>query len=91
MTKKPMLCLANIDEASIVEESEGLQALREKVKSVEDAELLKLCVSLELEISTLEPSEMKEGKIRQLTIAELLGETIERIVADQSVSSLYAE
>ena len=31
------------------------------------------------------------GKIRQLTIAELLGETIERIVADQSVSSLYAE
>ena len=55
-----MLCLANIDEASIVEESEGLQALREKVKSVEDAELLKLCVSLELEISTLEPSEMKE-------------------------------
>ena len=60
LTKKPMLCLANIDEASIVEESEGLQALREKVKSVEDAELLKLCVSLELEISTLEPSEMKE-------------------------------
>ena len=31
------------------------------------------------------------GKIRQHTIAELLGETIERIVADQSVSSLYAE
>ena len=31
-----MLCLANIDEASIVEESEGLQALREKVKSVEE-------------------------------------------------------
>ena len=60
LTKKPMLCLANIDEASIVKESEGLQALREKVKSVEDAELLKLCVSLELEISTLEPSEMKE-------------------------------
>ena len=37
-----------------------MQALKEKVKSVEDAELLKLCVSLELEISTLEPSEMKE-------------------------------
>jgi len=43
-----------------VEESKGLQALREKVKSVEDAQLLKLCVSLELEVSTLEPSEMKE-------------------------------
>ena len=37
-----------------------MQDLKEKVKSVEDAELLKLCVSLELEISTLEPSEMKE-------------------------------
>jgi len=60
LTKKPMLCLANIDETSIVEESDGLQALREKVKSVEDAELLKLCVSLELEISILDPSEMKE-------------------------------
>ena len=60
LTKKPMLCLANIDESSITDESEGLQALKEKVKSVEDAELLKLCVSLELEISTLEPSEMKE-------------------------------
>jgi len=60
LTKKPMLCLANIDESSITHETEGLQALKEKVKSVEDAELLKLCVSLELEISTLEPSEMKE-------------------------------
>ena len=60
LTKKPMLCLANIDESSITNETEGLRALREKVKSVEDAELLKLCVSLELEISALEPSEMKE-------------------------------
>ena len=60
LTKKPMLCLANIDESSITDESEGSQALQDKVNSVEDAELLKLCVSLELEISTLEPSEMKE-------------------------------
>lgn len=60
LTKKPMLCLANIDESSITNETEGLRALQEKVKSVEDAELLKLCVSLELEISALEPSEMKE-------------------------------
>ena len=60
LTKKPMLCLANIDESSITDETEGLQALQKKVRSVEDAELLKLCVSLELEISTLEPTEMKE-------------------------------
>ena len=31
------------------------------------------------------------GKIRQLSIAELLGETIQRIVTNESVSSLYAE
>ena len=60
LTKKPMLCLANIDESSITDESEGSQALQDKVNLVEDAELLKLCVSLELEIRTLEPSEMKE-------------------------------
>ena len=46
LTKKPMLCLANIDESSITDETEGLQALQKKVRSVEDAELLKLCVSL---------------------------------------------
>ena len=31
------------------------------------------------------------GKIRQLSIAELLGETIQRMLDDQSVSSLYAD
>ena len=31
------------------------------------------------------------GKIRQLSIAELLGETIQRMVDDESVSSLYAD
>ena len=30
-------------------------------------------------------------KIRQLSIAELLGETIQRMLDDQSVSSLYAD
>jgi ribose-phosphate pyrophosphokinase len=31
------------------------------------------------------------GKIRQLSIAELLGETIQRMIDDASVSSLYAD
>ncbi|MDG2297934.1 MAG: ribose-phosphate pyrophosphokinase [Gammaproteobacteria bacterium] len=31
------------------------------------------------------------GKIRQLSIAEILGETIQRMLDDQSVSSLYAD
>ncbi|HIA92630.1 MAG TPA: ribose-phosphate pyrophosphokinase [Gammaproteobacteria bacterium] len=31
------------------------------------------------------------GKIRQLSIAELVAETIRRIIADESVSSLYAD
>ena len=30
-------------------------------------------------------------KIRQLSIAEILGETIQRMLDDQSVSSLYAD
>ena len=31
------------------------------------------------------------GKIRQLSVAELIGETLNRIVGDESVSSLYAD
>jgi ribose-phosphate pyrophosphokinase len=31
------------------------------------------------------------GKIRQLSIAELVAETIRRIVDNESVSSLYAD
>jgi ribose-phosphate pyrophosphokinase len=31
------------------------------------------------------------GRIRQLTIAEMLAETIRRIAADESVSSLYVD
>ena len=34
---------------------------------------------------------MNIGKIRQLSVAELIGETVNRIVGDESVSSLYAD
>jgi len=34
---------------------------------------------------------LETGKIRQLSIAELVAETIRRIIADESVSSLYAD
>ena len=34
---------------------------------------------------------MNSGKIRQLSVAELIGETVNRIVGDESVSSLYAD
>lgn len=58
------------------------------IERISDSELDELVVTDTIPLT----QEAKDtGKIRQLTIAELLGETIERIVADQSVSSLYAE
>ena len=58
------------------------------IERIADSELDELVVTDTIPLT----QEAKDtGKIRQLTIAELLGKTIERIVADQSVSSLYAE
>ena len=58
------------------------------IERIADSELDELVVTDTIPLT----KEAKDtGKIRQLSIAELLGETIERIVADQSVSSLYAE
>jgi len=58
------------------------------IKRIADSELDELVVTDTIPLT----QEAKDtGKIRQLTISQLLGETIERIVADQSVSSLYAE
>ena len=58
------------------------------IERIADSELDELVVT---DTIPLTHDAKDTGKIRQLTIAELLGETIERIVADQSVSSLYAE
>ena len=58
------------------------------IERIADSELDELVVT---DTIPLTQEAKVTGKIRQLTIAELLGETIERIVADQSVSSLYAE
>ena len=58
------------------------------IERIVDSELDELVV---IDTIPLTEEAKDTGKIRQLTIAELLGETIERIVADQSVSSLYAE
>ena len=58
------------------------------IERIADSELDELVVTDTIPLT----QEAKDtGKVRQLSIAELLGETIERIVADQSVSSLYAE
>ena len=57
------------------------------IERIADSELDELVVTDTIPLT----QEAKDtGKIRQLTIAELLGETIERIMAEQSVSSLYA-
>ena len=58
------------------------------IERIADSELDELVVT---DTIPLTQEAIDTGKIRQLTIAQLLGETIERIVADQSVSSLYAE
>ena len=58
------------------------------IERIADSELDELVVT---DTIPLTQEARDTGKIRQLSIAELLGETIERIVADQSVSSLYAE
>jgi len=58
------------------------------IERIADSELDELVVTDTIPLT----QEAKDtGKIRQLTVSELLGETIQRIVADQSVSSLYAE
>ena len=45
----------------------------------------------ELVVTDTIPLSQDTGKIRQLSIAELVAETIRRIIADESVSSLYAD
>ena len=58
------------------------------IERIADSELDELVVTDTIPLT----QEAKDtGKIRQLTISELLGEAIQRIDADQSVSSLYAD
>ena len=58
------------------------------IERIDNSELDELVVTDTIPISV---DALDTGKIRQLSIAELVAETIRRIVDDESVSSLYAD
>jgi len=58
------------------------------IDNIRESELDELVVTDTIPISQ---AALDTGKIRQLSIAELLAETIRRIVDNESVSSLYAD
>ena len=58
------------------------------IERIGDSELDELVVTDTIPLSQ---DALDTGKIRQLSIAELVAETIRRIIADESVSSLYAD
>ena len=57
------------------------------IERIQESELDELVVTDTIPLSQ---DALDTGKIRQLSIAELVAETIRRIIADESVSSLYA-
>ena len=58
------------------------------IERIEKSVLDELVVTATIPLSQ---DALDTGKIRQLSIAELVAETIRRIIADESVSSLYAD
>ena len=58
------------------------------IERIQESELDELVVT---DTIPLPQGALDTGKIRQLSIAELVAETIRRIIADESVSSLYAD
>tara|TARA_B100001105_G_scaffold44797_1_gene33041 strand:+ start:4208 stop:5161 length:954 start_codon:yes stop_codon:yes gene_type:complete len=58
------------------------------IERIGESELDELVVTDTIPLSQ---DALDTGKIRQLSIAELVAETIRRIIADESVSSLYAD
>ena len=58
------------------------------IERIQESELDELVVTDTIPLSQ---DALDIGKIRQLSIAELVAETIRRIIADESVSSLYAD
>ena len=58
------------------------------IERIQESELDELVVTDTIPLSQ---DALDTGKIRQLSIAELVAETIRRIITDESVSSLYAD
>ena len=69
LTAKPMLCVANIDEASISDINPYLKQLQQYVSQTEDTEIISLCIALESEIVKLNLND-KEEFLKELNLSE---------------------
>ena len=69
LTAKPMLFVANIDEASISDINPYLEQLEKYVSQTEDTEIISLCIVLESEIVKLDTSD-KEEFLKELNLIE---------------------
>lgn len=58
LTEKPVIYAANVDEASVHEGNEYVEALKESVRQ-ENAEVVIICASIEAQIAELEPDEQE--------------------------------
>ena len=69
LSAKPMLFVANIDEASITDINPHLEQIEKYVSQTEDTEIISLCIALESEIVKLEASD-KEEFLKELNLIE---------------------
>jgi hypothetical protein len=68
LTMKPVLYVANVSENELFEDSEHVEALRE-IAAEEGAEVIKVCASLEAELSELDDAE-KRAMLEEFGIEE---------------------
>ncbi len=59
LTIKPLMYIANVDEAGLAEDNEQVRAVREKAAE-EGAQVVSVCAAIEAEIAVLEPDERAE-------------------------------
>jgi GTP-binding protein YchF len=68
ITAKPMLYVANVDEAGLKEKNEWVAAVEQRAQE-ENSQVVRICGALEAEIALLEPSERAEF-LSELGLAE---------------------
>jgi ribosome-binding ATPase len=68
ITAKPMLYVANVDEAGLKEKNEWVAAVEQRAQE-ENSQVVRICGALEAEIALLEPSERAEF-LAELGLAE---------------------
>ncbi|WP_018935296.1 redox-regulated ATPase YchF [Thioalkalivibrio sp. ALJ24] len=59
LTIKPLMYIANVDEAGLAEDNEQVRAVRDKAAE-EGAQVVSVCAAIEAEIAVLEPEERAE-------------------------------